>query len=121
MEKRVDFVHTIGILGLMLVVSGGCAYSELTPEGSRVITAPNLQIEQCRYIGVVIGKGGGGGGGWVRNEELVNYAMNDLRNKAAKMGATHVVTGNPQLGSADGTTNSATVTGTAYDCSAVRH
>lgn len=52
----------------------------------------------------------------VSNEDLIDYAMNDLRNKAAEMGSTHVRNDPPQLGSGDGTTTSATITGTAYRC-----
>ena len=108
----------------MLVFTVGfsfsCSYSKLSKAGSRVVTAPNLNVSRCRYIGTVVGEGGGGAGSWVPNSDLIKYALNDLRNKAAGMGATHVVTGNPQLGSHRGTTNSATVTGTAYDCSGSR-
>ena len=116
-------VFTVGFIGLLLltsVASASCSYSRLSTGGAEVIAAPNLRVSHCRYLGTVVGQGGGGGGAWVVNSSLIKYAMNDLRNKAAAMGATHVVTGNPQLGSHKGTTNSATVTGTAYDCSGAR-
>lgn len=105
-----------GLLAVALVLALGCTYSDLTAGGRTVVAAPNLKVQHCRHLGTVVGKGGGGGGGWVTNQSLIRYAMNDVRNKAAAMGATHVVTGNPTLGSSEGTTTSATVTGTAYRC-----
>ena len=106
----------VGLLAISLAVVLGCSYAELTAAGRRVLAAPNLKVQHCRLIGTVVGQGGGGGGGWVGNASLIQYAMNDLRNKAAAMGATHVVTGNPTFGTREGTTTSATVTGTAYRC-----
>jgi hypothetical protein len=57
----------------------------------------------------------------VSNEELVRFAMNDLRNRAAKLGANYIQHDSPQLGVAGGdggsTTSTATVSGTAYLCS----
>ncbi len=48
------------------------------------------------------------------------YALNDLRNKAADMGANYVSYGQPQLGTSGTsehvTTTTATVVGTAYSC-----
>jgi hypothetical protein len=74
----------------------------------------------CEMLGTVVGKGGGLGGAWLSNEALVESAMNDLRNKAASLGANYVQHGDPQLGggnSAAMTSNtSAVVTGTAYRC-----
>jgi hypothetical protein len=68
-----------------------------------------------------VGEGGGFGGGWVSNEQLVAYAMQDARNRAAAIGANKVQMGPPQLGvtgSSKGgmSTTSATVVGTAYRC-----
>ncbi|MFT7625178.1 MAG: hypothetical protein ACI9WU_004369 [Myxococcota bacterium] len=31
------------------------------------------------------------GGAWISNDKLMEYAVNDLRNKAAARAATHVV------------------------------
>jgi len=57
----------------------------------------------------------------IPNEDLIEYAMNDLRNKAAELGATHVQADPPQLGSGDGTTTTATVTGTAVRMARCAH
>jgi hypothetical protein len=92
--------------------------SELTGAGARVVTIYNPPTGQCQMLGTVTGQGGGAfGGAYISNDDLINYAMNDMRNKAAAMGATHVQSSPPQLGQADGTTTTATVIGTAYWCS----
>jgi hypothetical protein len=74
---------------------------------------------QCNQLGYIVGRGGGSfGGGYISNESLIEYAMNDLRNKAAGLGANFVQHDSPQLGVAgDGNggsiTSTATVSGTA--------
>jgi hypothetical protein len=52
----------------------------------------------------------------ISNDSLVEYAMNDLRNKAAKVGADYVQHDPPQMGQGDGTTTTVTISGTAYKC-----
>ena len=52
----------------------------------------------------------------ISNDSLMQYAMNDARNKAAELGATHVHLSTPQLGGANGTTTTATVMAVAYKC-----
>ncbi len=95
----------------------GCATAALSPAGARVAVTRNPPAADCRAVGYIVGEGGGTfGGAWVTNEDLINYAMNDLRNKAAERGATFVQSDPPQLGSGKGTTTTVTVTGTAYAC-----
>jgi hypothetical protein len=66
---------------------------------------------------MVTGHGGGTMGAYISNDALIEYAMNDIRNKAGQKGATHVlVAGSPQLGSQQGYTTTADVMGTAYRC-----
>lgn len=106
---------------------GGCRTSELTAIGAKVHTSQSAPVDHgyapasCKNLGYVVGTGGGAfGGGWISNEELVRYAMNDLRNKAAAMGANYIQHDSPQMGIAgnkDGVaTTTATVSGTAYYC-----
>lgn len=75
---------------------------------------------ECRNLGPVTGKGGGAGGSWVRNERLIEFALNDARNKAAAKGATHISMNNSNMGENGGTTTSAMVIATAYRCPSVR-
>lgn len=106
--------------GCFLLVSfliGGCKTAGLTPEGAMVAPTRDPLPPECQNVGLLVGKGGGSfGGGMVSNEDLIEYAMNDLRNKTAAAGGTHVRHDPPQLGSGDGTTTSVTITGTAYKC-----
>ena len=106
----------LAVASLLVIGMGGCTYSDLTPAGSAIRFASQNSMSRCQYVGMVFGKGGGGGGAWVSNESLARYAMNDLRNKAAMRGATHVVMKAPQFGSSEGTTTSVTVIGIAYRC-----
>lgn len=92
-----------------------CTYAELSRAGTAVRITDGAP-PGCQNLGVVIGKGGGGGGLFVANESLVEYAMNDARNKASALGATHVTLSPPQLGGGKDGTTSATVTGFAYRC-----
>lgn len=81
------------------VLLTGCATSALNAAGSRVVAAPNINTDGCKYLGTVIGQGGGAfGGGYISNDQLMQYAMNDAQNKAAALGATHLQTTAPQLG-----------------------
>ncbi len=95
----------------------GCKTAGLTSAGAQVAPTRDPLPPQCETLGLVTGKGGGTfGGGMVSNEDLIEYAMNDIRNKAAELGASHIRHDPPQLGSGDGTTTSVTITGTAYKC-----
>jgi hypothetical protein len=95
----------------------GCSTAALSPQGAHVAVARSAPASSCRAVGYLVGEGGGTfGGGWISNDQLIEYAMNDLRNKAAERGATYVQSDPPQLGNGKGTTTTATVTGTAYVC-----
>jgi hypothetical protein len=94
-----------------------CTYAELSRRGSEVRIA-DAPPAGCENVGFIIGKGGGGFGEFTPNESLIAYAMNDARNKAADLGATHVTLSPPQLGGGKNGTSAATVTGFAYRCEA---
>jgi hypothetical protein len=95
----------------------GCSTAALSSTGSKVVVAQPDDVKSCKSLGQVIGQGGGTfGGAYISNADLMQYAMNDARNKAADLGASHLVAGQPQLGGGAGTTSTATVMGTAYKC-----
>ena len=95
----------------------GCKTSDLSPAAANVAAGRSAAATGCKPVKYLTGKGGGTfGGGFISNEDLIEYAMNDLRNKAAELGANYVQHDPPQLGSGDGTTTSVTITGTAYQC-----
>jgi hypothetical protein len=113
------------------IASVGCQQASLSQQGSRVATAQSAPVDagwdpaSCRQLGYLVGRGGGAvGGGWIPNEQLVAYAMNDLRNKAAAMGANYVQHDSPAMGvtgsNGSTTTSTATVSGTAYQCTRMR-
>ena len=102
----------------------GCSMKDLSAEGSNVEVVHALPSKNCVNLGPVFAKGGGAiGGNWLPDEALMEYAVNDLRNKAAAKGATHVVIQGHQMGhsgggykGAGGSTSTATFTGIAYKC-----
>lgn len=101
-------------LGCLL---SACQTASLSNGGAAVAPTRDPLPPQCKTLGLLVGKGGGAfGGAYISNEDLIDYAMNDLRNKAANLGATHIRHDPPQLGEGDGTTTSVTITGTAYAC-----
>jgi hypothetical protein len=114
------------LASLLAVLCFGCGAAELSPAGAKVVTSLNgpssegYPSESCKLLGPVTGEGGGAGGALISNDELMRYALNDLRNNAASMGANFVQYSSPQLGVSgdkNGTnTTSATVMGNAYDC-----
>jgi hypothetical protein len=106
-------------LAAMSAPLAGCATEALSPEGAHVAITRNPPTPDCAPAGYLVGEGGGTfGGKWISNDSLIEYAMNDLRNKAAKLGANYVQSDPPTLGDGHGTTTTATITGTAYRCTA---
>jgi len=94
-----------------------CKTSDLSPAAANVAAGRSAAPTGCKPLKYLVGKGGGSfGGGLISNEDLIEYALNDLRNQAAELGANYVQHDPPQLGNSDGTTSSVTITGTAYQC-----
>jgi hypothetical protein len=104
--------------GVVLTASGCGTYLALTPEAQAVVATTIKPAGSCKSLGALTGKGGGASGAYVSNESLIEYAVNDLRNQAATIGATHVVYTPPAMGGNGGTTTSAMVTGEALRCEA---
>jgi hypothetical protein len=103
------------VLLCAVALVSACTYSELSRNGGAVRLSDGAP-PGCENVGFVVGKGGGGFGVFVANEDLIAYAMNDARNKAAVLGATHVTLSPPQLGGGKDGISAATVTGYAYRC-----
>lgn len=107
------------LLGLLVsgLASSACSTPALSPKAHDVVATRNAPGGGCQSLEYLVGKGGGTfGGGWVANEDLVEYAMNDLRNKGADLGANYIQTDPPMMGSGSGTTTTVTISGTAYRC-----
>src|SRR5436190_23995040 len=101
-------VMKILVVGLGLGIafafgSTGCGtYQDLTPEAKSVTATTTRPVGNCKSLGNLTGKGGGASGGYVSNESLIEYAVNDLRNQATELGATHVVYSTPSMGGMQG-------------------
>lgn len=105
------------LLGLLVLVVAGCSRPDLdtTARQVRVVQEP---MSRCERLGTVRGESGGAGGIYISDAKLIEYAKNDLLNRAAKRGATHVLPKQPQLDALDGVTHRGIVEGTAYRCGA---
>ncbi|MEM9191637.1 MAG: DUF4156 domain-containing protein [Myxococcota bacterium] len=100
----------------LCLVIAGCSTASLNTRGTQVELLHAPPSGRCESLGTVTGTGGGYAGAWVSNPQLIEYAQNDLRNAAGERGATHVHAQPPALGAGQGTTTTATITGTAYAC-----
>ena len=117
MARQLGRARIVGSLALVAALGTGCKTADLSPAGAEVAASRNAPPPGCTPVGYLTGKGGGTfGGDLISNEDLIEYALNDLRNKAAGVGANYVQHDPPGLGSGDGTTTSVTITGTAYRC-----
>lgn len=109
-----------GLVVLAAILCTSCTYASLSARGSGVSEVVSAPGPDCESLGTVYGRGGGLFGDLVANDALLEYAMNDARNKAAKLGATHLQFTAPQLGvmSSHGSTatTTATVVGVAFRC-----
>lgn len=98
----------------------GCspANVELTDDAKRVRISQSSQVEQCEYIESVTTRIGSN---FKSYEHNVDLAHKQLRNEAAKTGATHVVVQSQQardhsrMGTG-GCNNCVSLTGQAYNC-----
>lgn len=99
------------------VLSIACSTEELSSGGANVVASRNAPNVNCEPLGNLVGHGGGTfGGQYLANDDLIEYAMNDLRNQTAERGGNYVQHDPPTLGQGDGTTTTATISGTAYRC-----
>ena len=85
------------LVGLLLGVLLACKQEQLSDGGAKVAISPSAPVDSgwepgsCKALGYIVGRGGGSfGGGWIANEDLIEYAMNDLRNQATERGANFV-------------------------------
>ena len=84
--KKITFVS---VAATLLVTA--CSSLPLQPNAARVISSPNPAPKSCKFMGQVVGNQGNFfTGGWTSNSNLEEGSMNDLRNKAAAMGANYV-------------------------------
>ena len=73
---------------LITLAVAGCSTS-LSARGSMIRDASDASVAPCKFVGRV--QGSSGWGGAAASETGKHNAMNDAREKAADLGATHVV------------------------------
>lgn len=95
----------------------GCAANELRPDAQRVRLLGSAPGPECKYLGDATGgQGNFITGYYTSNSNLQAGSINDLKNKAARMGgnAIHVLANTTGLD--QGTQTSVTSTGNVYYC-----
>ncbi|KTC93387.1 DUF4156 domain-containing protein [Legionella cincinnatiensis] len=122
----------LSLTALSILISS-CASISADPQTARIIASPSPVPKGCKYLGQVVGNQGNFfTGSFTSNRNLEEGAMNDLKNKAAKLGANYIqlvtnragVTGsmsgsfNSHGGFMSGSTEQTNVTnlGNAYFC-----
>lgn len=110
----------------------GCKASQLSADGTTVAVLYDEPVG-CENLGVVIGQGGGLTGGYSKPSVVQESAENDARNRAAELGATHLLLHpeeveqgdargpdyqdtQPAMAHGSGTASTVRVAGTAYKC-----
>jgi hypothetical protein len=109
-----------------------CKASQLTADGTKIAILYDEPVG-CENLGVVIGQGGGISGAYSKPTVNQQSAENDALNKAAELGATHLLLHpeeiqqgdgrgpdyqdtQPALAHGSGTGSTVNVAGTAYKC-----
>ena len=113
-------MNLLRIFTLLVVASvmAACAATQLRPEAQRVIASRNPPPQGCKFLGSVVGSQGGfWTGGLTSNQNLAEGSMNDLRNRAAAIGANYVQIEDSRAGSAgEAGKTDVTWNGNAYSC-----
>lgn len=79
------------LIGSTALLINACASIQVAPEATRIISSPNPAPHGCKYLGQVVGNQGNFfTGAYTSNRNLEEGAMNDMRNKAAKLGANYI-------------------------------
>ena len=86
-------------LSAFVLSTAACKPVALSPEAERVLATRQPAPSHCKFLGTVVGtQGGAFSGKYTSNENLSVGAMNDLKNKAARLGANYVVIENALAG-----------------------
>ncbi len=68
-----------------------CAATSLESGAARVVVSPQVAPKVCKFKGTVVGNQGNSfTGGFTTNRNLEEGAMNDIKNRAFKLGANYV-------------------------------
>lgn len=79
---------TTVIFGTLL---SACSSIPIEPQARGIIVSPKTAPAGCKYLGQVVGSQGNFfSGGYTSNRNLEEGAMNDLKNKASRLGANYI-------------------------------
>lgn len=105
------------LLGMLSLFIAGCASVSLEPQANRVFVSPNPPPKECHYLGQIVGNQGNFfTGTYTSNKNLEEGAMNDLKNKAHKLGANYVQIVTSRAGGNYQNQTNVTNVGNAYAC-----
>jgi hypothetical protein len=108
---------SVALVCVCAAISSACGTQDLDPPGEGVVASRNPPPgTDCHEVGHFVGHEGGWTGDWISNDDLIKGAFNDLRNQAGEAGSNYVQHDPPTLGETDGTTTTATVSGTGFWC-----
>ena len=84
--------NVVGVtVAALSIVLAGCAATPIEPHAMRIVASPNPAPKSCKYVGQVVGNQGNFfTGNYTSNRNLEEGAMNDMKNKAAKLGANYI-------------------------------
>lgn len=108
-----------------IIFIAACSATQLTNGAENVRVMHTQPPSQCKYLGEVVGSQGNWlSGGYTSNKNLAQGSLNDLKNKAYKMGGNTVFifdsktanTGSSYYGSGSQVETSQTMMGSAYNC-----
>lgn len=106
-------------LAAAVVALAGCSAKAVAPNATGIQLSNERPGASCRYIGEAMGSQGNfWTGDYTSNQNLMEGARNDLRNKAATMGGNYVWVQNVSNAQAHGSlgTSNTTVVGNIYNC-----
>lgn len=118
MKNTVKTMCVLVLAGMMMLVLSSCAITKIMP-GAEQVRVINTEPKDCIFLGEVIGGETNG-----NSVDKAQGALNDLKNKAYKMGGTVVVLLNANANSvnvsgANGMVSSSTdvvLMGAVYKC-----
>jgi|GEM_PF-231897 len=84
--------YLLQMIFAMTILLEACSSTPLNPSASKVVVSEIPPIgANCKLLGQITGhQGNFVSGEWTSNEELEKGALNDLKNKAADMGANYL-------------------------------
>jgi hypothetical protein len=135
MKSRIPYCPWTFALSVVFVLGStlfGCKADQLSGSGAEVVLLYDEPMD-CENLGEVIGRGGGLTGAYSKPTVNEESAENNVRNQAAKLGATHLLLRSEEVDQGDGrapdekdtapalahgygTGSNVTIVGTAFKC-----